>query len=175
MRTHLWSCLVLWTLLAGCDSAPPQPAQSNAAKSTDSPLVIVVGDETAEEVVRRLDTASVRTSTDLTDQAEAALVIVAQDATQGASAVHKELVAQLRSRDAEHFLWLMTRSSQIEDQELLELEELEARELLNEHGLPGDGIPFAFDSEDAPVDPSYGCLKGWDDVNRHVASFQEPE
>jgi len=42
-----------------------------------------------------------------------------------------------------------TRSEQIDDAELLELEELEVRELMNAYDLPGDTAHVCFDSVEA--------------------------
>ena len=47
--------------------------------------------------------------------------------------VHQRIVGQLASREPTDFLWIFTKTSQIDDLELLELEELECREHLPEH------------------------------------------
>ena len=171
MRLAFLQLMILLALFACCRKAP-LPLHKTKSETPKSVLVVVVGDHTVDDVLRQLDTSSLRTSTNLDDQEQAMLVIIAQDATTGAMPVHAELVKQLQVNNAEHFLWLMTNTAKIKDQELLELEMLEANELLNHSGLPGDDIPFAFDSENAPVDSTFGFPQGWDALNEYLTKSQ---
>lgn len=91
------------------------------------------------------------------------------DAMQGPSPVHKELIAKLVVRPSERMLCVLANTRFVDDRELLELEELELREMFNSQGMRGDEIPFAFDSDEGAVD-SNADLKGWPEIAAYVAS-----
>jgi hypothetical protein len=77
-------------------------------------------------------------------------VILVQDATVGPTPVHTALIKSVKERGASLVLVVLTRTDDIKDGELLDLEELELREQLNAAGLNGDNLPFARDSTKAP-------------------------
>lgn len=160
--------LPLLLTLLGCarDNSPvtsPSPASQQS-------IVVVVGDATAADVAAQLRKAEVRVTDDRSLIGSASLVVIAQDATVGPLPVHREVAAEIARTGHRRVLWIQTKSSAIDDQELLELEELEARELLNEYKLPGDTIQFAVDAESAPVDSRAPSLKGWTAIIRFVSS-----
>ena len=160
----LLTVLVSATLI-GCSNPPdrqPEDVPSSAG------FVTVVGDDTASLVVDQLGKHSVRTSTSLDDQAESSLLIVVQDCTVGPLPVHWEIAQKLSIRPDGDYLWIFTNTSLVDDQELLELEELECREIFSSQGLPGDSVMFGFDSPSALVRPDYACPKGWSVIIRHV-------
>jgi translation elongation factor EF-Tu-like GTPase len=80
---------------------------------------------------------------------EADLVLLAVDATQGPLAVHREHILLSRQMAVPNLVIAFTRSRLIDDPELLELEELEMRELLNKYTFPGDNATCVFDDQQA--------------------------
>lgn len=161
--SFLW--LPLFALL-GCERGdsfktepPPESAQS---------VIVVAGDESAAGVITALRKGNITVTDDKTSIASASLVVIAQDSMKGPMPVHRELVEEIAATGNRNVLWIQTKSSEIDDQELLELEELEVRELLNDSGLPGDIIQFAVDSDSAPVDPRSPNLRGWTSITRFV-------
>jgi Elongation factor Tu GTP binding domain len=76
---------------------------------------------------------------------EADLLLLAVDATQGPLPVHREHALLSRQMAVPTVVIAFTKSHAVDDPELLELEELEMRELLNKYGLPGDTAPCLFD------------------------------
>jgi translation elongation factor EF-Tu-like GTPase len=136
-------------------------------------FVTVVGDATASTVREQLGKSGIRTSSTLDDQADSSLIIVVQDSTVGPMPVHLEIAKVLGERSGSEYLWIFTSTAMVDDQELLELEELECREIFNGVGLPGDDVPFAFDSTDAPVASEYECPKGWNAIVGHIRSVVE--
>ena len=152
--------------LLGC-SRGDSPVTSSAPAVQRS-IVVVVGDATAADVAVELRKGDVTVAEDKSLVGSASLVVIAQDATAGPMPVHQEIAQQVARTRNRKVLWIQTKSSAVDDQELLELEELEARELLNKHNLPGDTIQFAVDAESTPVDPKAPILKGWTAIIRFV-------
>lgn len=151
-------------LLVGCTpSSGPAPASPQPRG-----FVTVVGDATAKTVADKFDASGIKTSTTLDDQADSALIIVVQDSSVGPLPIHLEIAQALRKRPHAEYLWIFTNTDLVDDQELLELEELECREIFNGQQLPGDDVTFAFDTVSAPVRSDYACPKGWDAIIRHV-------
>ena len=178
MRLLIVFCASMLIIVGGCQrhAAPPadtpqvdqrQSERSESSEPASEGFVIVIGDYTATEVLRRLDDNSIRCWTDLTDQAYAKLIIVAQDAAQGLT-IHDDILNDLEPNGVKRLLWLMTNCDLIDDQELLELEELEARELLSQHGFAGDVIQFAFDSGPASTEPIDDSPRGWAAITRYI-------
>jgi hypothetical protein len=143
----------------------------NETPRSPAGFVTVVGDATSTEVLKQLKSNGIRTSSSLEDQGDSSLIIVVQDSTVGPMPVHLEIAKSLDKRPHAEYLWIFTNTSMVDDQELLELEELECREIFNSQGLPGNDISFAFDSAGARVAAGYQCPKGWDEINRHVRSI----
>ena len=167
--------LVVLMLLAGpaCsrNEAPPKSAPGEPQPA----LVLVAGDATAADVAAELRKRSIPVTEDRSQAKSAAVVLIAQDVTTGLLPLHAELVQEVASVQPQpKILWVLTRSALLDDQELLELEELEARELLNKHGLPGDTIAFAVDDESAPFDSTASTLKGWNQISRFASQHGSP-
>ncbi len=172
-RVLLLACLIP---LTGCGK-PQYTRVDDSAKSASpvspepkapAPLVVVVVDSSASDVVDKLQKAGFNISPSLDDQESSALVIVVQNSSAGTVPEHADIAKRLLERDERHFLWLFSNTSLIEDSELLELEELECRELFNSHGLPGDDVTIVFDSVDAPLSPDDDRPKGWDAINEYI-------
>ncbi len=135
-------------------------------------VVTVVGDETATAVLSQLADNGIQTANSLEDQPASKLIVIVQDCMVGPLPVHQQIVKSLDKRPTEEYLWILTNSSKamVDDQELLELEELECREMFNSQGLPGDDVTFGFDSSTALVRSDYPCPKGWPEIIRHIRS-----
>lgn len=80
---------------------------------------------------------------------EADLVLLAVDAADGPMPVHREHSILARQMAVPDVAVAFTNSQLIDDSELLELEELEVRELLNNYELPGDDALCVFDHAEA--------------------------
>ena len=98
-------------------------------------------------------------------------MIVVQDSTAEPMPVHLAFIERLHKRAARPYLCVFTNTSKIDDQELLEIETVEFRELFNGQGLPGDKIQFAFASVTAPVASTSSCPKGWDAIEKYVRAL----
>ena len=172
VRRQAWTAPALAVaVILGCTGCRRDAPATQSASSTDF-VVAVLGDHTAKNLAQQLRAASVSIVTDLEDEGRAAHVVIAQDASTGAMPVHREIIEKVASQKDRELLWVFTNTNLIEDPELLELEELEARELLNSFGLPGDTAQFAFDSEEAPVALSYECPKGRKAIVEYVVGWQ---
>ncbi|MCW1921579.1 hypothetical protein OKA05_03375 [Luteolibacter arcticus] len=152
--------LVFVALLAACsDREAPQNAKSDGEKTVSTgPAVVVLGGDTSGPFVDGLRSAGVANAqasssenvaerAKLVSSADVALVLV--DATQGPLPVNREDVLLARQFCRGPVIIGFARSASIEDPELLELEELEMRELLNTYELPGETSTVCFDSEQA--------------------------
>ncbi len=69
----------------------------------------------------------------------AVLVVSAQD---GAMPQTREHIVLARQVGVEHIVVALNKADMVEDAELLDLVELEVRELLSEYGFPGDEVPI---------------------------------
>lgn len=78
--------------------------------------------------------------------ASADVAILAMDATNGPLPVHREDVLLARQMYVSKLNILLTRTERIDDPELLDLEELESRELLNKYRMDGDHTLCLVDS-----------------------------
>ena len=166
-RTNFPSSSLLWTVgtlcIFGCNADSPR-----SVPARQSSFVTVVGDETASAVIDELAKHDIRSVETLERQADSSVIVVVQDSTVGPLSIHSDLAKGLEKRPAEEYVWVFTNTSMVGDQELLELEELECREIFNSQGLPGDDIMFGFDSSTALVSPTYDCPKGWTAIVRYI-------
>lgn len=160
--------LLLSSLGCNRSDAPATTPTATSAPVVQRSLVVVVGDATAANFATELRKGHVDVEEGKDLNGSASLVVIAQDATEGPMPVHREIVQDLSRAGKQKVLWIQTRSSEVDDQELLELEELEARELLKKYNLPGDTIQFAVDAESAPVDSTAPTLKGWTSIVRFI-------
>ena len=92
------------------------------------------------------------------------LVIAASD---GPMAQTREHLLLARQVNVPYILVFLNKCDQVDDPELLELVEMEVRELLSNYDFPGDDLPIikgsalnalACESND-PEDPAYACIK----------------
>ena len=100
-------------------------------------------------------------------QMDGAILVVA--ATDGPMPQTREHILLARQVGVPRIVVFMNKVDQVDDEELLELVELELRELLNEYEFPGDEIPIikgsalhaleaGSDANSAPDDPRFKCI-----------------
>ncbi|WP_309710556.1 hypothetical protein [Armatimonas sp.] len=158
LATYLAFLLVL-PLLTGC---------GGAGAGKPAPVIVVVGDRTVLDVVTELRRAKLNVSEDKAQMASAALIVMAQDSTNGAMPQHRELVQEISKSGNRNILWIMTNAVNLEDPEILALEDSEARDLLYKYNLPGNATKFAIDYESFFVDPKLSYLKGWESITKYI-------
>ena len=108
-------------------------------------------------------------------QMDGAILVVA--ATDGVMAQTKEHILLSRQVGVPYIVVFMNKADQVDDPELMELVEMEIRELLNEYDFPGDDTPIISgsalqvlecDSTD-PNAPEYKCILDlMDEVDRYI-------
>lgn len=139
------------------DNSPQGKGDGEALVSADI-TVAVLGGETSNAFVDGLrsvgvtdaqatDSADVAARAKLLNSAGAAIILV--DATQGPLPNNREDTLLARQFCRGPVIIGFAKSALIDDPELLELEELEMRELLNTYDLPGDTAAVCYDSETA--------------------------
>ena len=98
-------------------------------------------------------------------QMDGAILVIA--ATDGPMAQTKEHLLLARQVGVPYIIVFLNKVDQVDDEELLELVEMEVRDLLNEYEFPGDDTPIIkgsalkvleSDSKD-PNAPEYACIK----------------
>ena len=98
-------------------------------------------------------------------QMDGAILVIA--ATDGPMAQTREHILLARQVGVPAIVVFMNKCDQVDDPELLELVEMEVRELLSNYEFPGDDIPvikgsalnaLTCESQD-PNDPAYACIK----------------
>ena len=98
-------------------------------------------------------------------QMDGAILVIA--ASDGPMAQTREHLLLARQVNVPSVLVFLNKCDQVDDEELLELVEMEVRELLSKYEFPGDDIPvikgsalnaLTCESED-PADPDYACIK----------------
>lgn len=152
--------LVFVLLLAACSERKETANANDESKAAVSAGrgVVVLGGETTSAFADGLRAAgvthakacsseSVAERAKLLASADVAMILV--DATQGPLPVNREDVLLSRQFCRGPVMIGFSRSAAVDDPELLELEELEMRELLNSYELPGDSATLCFDSEQA--------------------------
>ena len=98
-------------------------------------------------------------------QMDGAILVIA--ATDGPMAQTREHLLLARQVNVPSVLVFLNKCDQVDDEELLELVEMEVRELLDFYGFPGDDTPIirgsalnALISESTdPIAPEYACIK----------------
>lgn len=187
-RTLAISLLLSW--VAGCQDNPvKQKVASPAVLPAATYNVAILGDSTRIDLLTTIaaahatpvNTDGSRTTADLGRETaklrflssredtvatqaalawEADLVLLAVDARQGPLPIHREHVLVTRQMAVPALVVAFTNSGAIDDPELLELEELEMRELLNTYALPGDTAPCIFDHQAARTTAGSKAPKG---------------
>src|SRR6202795_2553592 len=95
-------------------------------------------------------------------QMDGAILVVA--ATDGPMPQTREHILLARQVEVPYIVVFLNKVDMVDDPELLELVELEVRELLTKYKFPGDDIPFvrgsalkALEAKDDPADPGSAC------------------
>lgn len=180
MKTWSSIFTAVFLLIAGCDgdssnrTTPPSSAPTNSP-ATAIRTIAVLGGPTRLNLLAQLGTIRQEAdhqvvtlrkgSTELKFIADASDDIVAQgrlafqadaalltvDATLGPVPIDREHVLLARQMGLRELCVVLTQCAKVDDLELLELEELELRELLNLYRMGGDMAKFAVDDEKAAV------------------------
>jgi len=97
-------------------------------------------------------------------QMDGAILVVA--ATDGPMPQTREHILLARQVEVPYIVVFLNKVDAVDDPELLELVELEVRELLTKQGFPGDELPVvrgsalqALEASDDPADPAYACIQ----------------
>jgi elongation factor Tu len=97
-------------------------------------------------------------------QMDGAILVVA--ATDGPMPQTREHVLLARQVEVPYIVVFLNKVDAVDDPELLELVELEVRELLTKQGFPGDELPVirgsalkALEASNNPADPAYACIQ----------------
>lgn len=114
-------------------------------------LLVIADDNTAAQAGLAWDADLVLLAVDTTNQGT--LLSVYRE-------VHREHVIVARQMAVPDVVIVFTKSHLIDDSELLELEEMEMRELLNTYKLPGDDALCVFDHPEAKTGPDWKPPKG---------------
>ncbi len=97
-------------------------------------------------------------------QMDGAILVVA--ATDGPMPQTREHILLARQVEVPYMVVFLNKCDVVDDPELLDLVELEVRELLTKYDFPGDDIPVirgsalkALEAPDDPADPAYACIQ----------------
>ena len=97
-------------------------------------------------------------------QMDGAILVVA--ATDGPMPQTREHILLARQVEVPYIVVFLNKCDMVDDEELLELVELEVRELLSKYEFPGDDLPVirgsalqALEAPDNPDDPAYACIQ----------------
>jgi len=97
-------------------------------------------------------------------QMDGAILVVA--ATDGPMPQTREHILLARQVEVPYIVVFLNKVDAVDDPELLELVELEVRELLSKYGFPGDELPVvrgsalqALEAPDDPAHPAYACIQ----------------
>ena len=97
-------------------------------------------------------------------QMDGAILVVA--ATDGPMPQTREHILLARQVEVPYIVVFLNKVDMVDDPELLELVELEVRELLSRYGFPGDELPVvkgsalrALEASNDPADPAYGPIQ----------------
>ena len=97
-------------------------------------------------------------------QMDGAILVVA--ATDGPMPQTREHILLARQVEVPYIVVFLNKCDMVDDEELLELVELEVRELLSKYEFPGDDLPVvrgsalkALEAPDNADDPAYACIK----------------
>jgi hypothetical protein len=113
-----------------------QPSAETTAQGR--PNVAVLGDDTAKDLADTLRSVNIQVVNQVEGRTNS--VVFAVDVTNGPMKVHRDILRGMSLTKNQEFLPVMTHTDLMDDNELLELVELELRELFTEHNLPGDDV-----------------------------------
>ena len=102
-------------------------------------------------------------------QMDGAILVVA--ATDGPMPQTREHILLARQVGVPYIVVALNKCDAVDDEELLELVELEVRELLSEYDFPGDDIPVVQVSALNALDGDEGAAKGVDELMQAVADY----
>src|SRR5207342_2419091 len=113
-------------------------------------------------------------------QMDGAILVVA--ATDGPMPQTREHILLARQVEVPYMVVFLNKVDMVDDEELIELVEMEVRELLTKNQFPGDDIPFirgsalkALEATDAPADPAYVCIQElMDAVDSYIPTPERP-
>lgn len=193
MKYFLFSFMSIFVLLVlGC-SKTEQTKQESSKKPQDTLRVALLGDQTRNKMLGAIGAAvnakvessenvqsiqflsgnkniQIDTATDenlvhhakIASQAD--IVLLADNAADGPMPIHREHVILIRQMNVPQAMMLFTNCDLVEDPELLELLELEMRELFNNYGLSGDAAQCVFDQENAKTSSKSKTRKGPEEI-----------
>jgi hypothetical protein len=144
-------------------------------KTAESSVRVVNGIEEAILPSRGKNVLVIAAQDDSTEkQAEVAwrsdLVLFAMDATKGPLPITRENVLLAKQMEVPGAAIVLTNSNAVSDPELLELEELEMRDLLNKYAWPGDTAICASDHSAAPVRDLRGFCRGPKELTAYLGT-----
>jgi len=113
-------------------------------------------------------------------QMDGAILVVA--ATDGPMPQTREHILLARQVDVPYIIVFLNKCDAVDDPELLDLVELEVRELLSKYQFPGDEIPIirgsalkALETSGGVDDPAYACIKElMDAVDSYIPTPERP-
>jgi len=113
-------------------------------------------------------------------QMDGAILVVA--ATDGPMPQTREHILLARQVEVPYMVVFLNKCDAVDDPELLDLVELEVRELLTKNHFPGDDIPVirgsalqALEASDNPDDPAYVCIQElMDAVDSYIPNPERP-
>ncbi len=113
-------------------------------------------------------------------QMDGAILVVA--ATDGPMPQTREHILLARQVEVPYIVVFLNKVDAVDDPELLDLVELEVRELLTKNHFPGDDIPIvrgsalkALEAPDDPSNPAYECIQNlMDAVDSYVPTPERP-
>ncbi len=113
-------------------------------------------------------------------QMDGAILVVA--ATDGPMPQTREHILLARQVEVPYVVVFLNKVDMVDDEELLDLVELEVRELLTKNNFPGDDIPVirgsalkALEAPDDPSNPAYACIQElMDAVDSYIPTPERP-
>ena len=113
-------------------------------------------------------------------QMDGAILVVS--AADGPMPQTREHILLARQVGVKYIVVYLNKCDMVDDEELLELVEMEVRDLLSEYGFPGDDIPIikgsslkALEASDNPDDPAYQPIKELlDAVDSYIPTPERP-
>jgi hypothetical protein len=143
-------------IILGCSRQSEEASRGHTKRATEASIA-VLGDDTRTSFRDGLiqvgcnaispNSANAEERIALIAVADACIVVV--DSTWGPKPIHREDILLARQFSRGPVFIAFSKTSIVDDPELLELEELEMRELMNAYDLPGDTAGIFFDNNRA--------------------------